>query len=77
MNIFGILLGFLLPSFFVNGYNGKEDLTDEKKSMYEQQLFNLLLFSAIVASVIAVANIFTFREKPGAPLWKSEESEQV
>lgn len=69
MNIFGILLGFLLPSFFVNGYDGKKDLTEENKSMYEQQLFNLLLFSAIMASVIAAAVIFTFREKPGAPLW--------
>jgi hypothetical protein len=35
----------------------------------------MLLFVSILATVIAVLVVFTFREKPGAPIWKQKASE--
>lgn len=69
MAIFGIFIGFLLPGFFVDEYNGIEDLNDESIGVYKQQMFNMLVAVACAATLIAILVILTFREKPGAPLF--------
>lgn len=71
MNILGIFVGFLLPGFIVDSYSKDVVLTDELKDKYRGQLFDMLLSASIFATVVAILVIATFREKPGAPLWKS------
>ena len=36
MAILGIFIGFLLPGFFVDSYNGVSDLTPESEPIYKQ-----------------------------------------
>lgn len=69
MNIFGIFVGFLIPGIFVDDYTGKVPLTETSRASYEKQLFNMNLFASVVATVIAVLVILSFREKPGKPLF--------
>lgn len=70
-NIFGIFIGFLLPSFFINSYSNSAQLTDETRPVYSQQIFNMLLVESIFATVIAILVILTFREKPSSPIFGS------
>ena len=73
MNIFGIFVGFLIPSLFVDDYNGTQDLTDEAvRSKYETQLFHMNCFASVIATVIAVLVIISFREMPDKPLFGSQ-----
>lgn len=71
MNIFGIFIGFLLPGMIVDSYSKKVTLTPELIDSYKNQLFYLLLTASVFATVVALAVIFTFREKPGVPIWSS------
>ena len=64
-NIFGIFVGFLLPSFFIDSYSSIEQLTEDTRPVYKQQLFYMLLCESIFATVIALLVVFTFRERPG------------
>ena len=66
MNIFGIFIGYLLPTFFVDDYSPDDVLTPEKDEAYRSQIFSMLLFSSIVATVILIAVVLSFREQPGA-----------
>ena len=69
MNVAGVLIGFILPSVFVDSYDG-EELTDQSvKDKYEQQMFNMLLASSIFGTVITILVFLTFRETSGAPLF--------
>ena len=69
MGILGIFLGFLLPGFFVDGYDNPGQLNEQTIPMYEKQMFNMLLFVACVATVISILVLVTFREKPGVPIF--------
>ena len=66
MNIFGIFIGFMLPSFFIDSYSSPNQLTDETGPVYRQQMFNMLFAVSMVATVIAILVILTFRERPGS-----------
>ena len=69
MNVAGVLIGFILPSVFVDSYDG-EELTDQSvKDKYEQQMFNMLLASSCFGTVITILVFLTFRETVGAPLF--------
>ena len=69
MNVAGVLIGFILPSVFVDSYDG-EELTDQSvKDRYEKQMYNMLLASSIFGTVITVLVFLTFRETAGAPLF--------
>ena len=69
MNVTGVLVGFILPTIFVDSYDG-EELTDQSvKDKYEQQMFNMLLATSIFGTVITILVFFTFRETSGAPLF--------
>ena len=70
MAIFGIFLGFLLPGFFVDPYDGEpEELNDQTLPIYKQQIFNMLLAVACFATLISILVLLTFREKAGSPLF--------
>ena len=69
MAIFGIFIGYLLPSFFVDSYNGPEDLDSVTIPIYKKQMFNMLLAVACFATLITILVIFTFPERPGTPLF--------
>ncbi len=77
MNIFGIFIGFLLPGMIVDSYSKKVTLTPELIDNYKNQLFYLLLTASIFATIVAICVIFTFREKPGVPIWSSAASEPL
>ena len=69
MNVAGVLIGFILPSVFVDNYND-EELTDKTViDRYEKQMFNMLLASSIFGTVITILVFFTFKETVGAPLF--------
>ena len=74
-NISGIALGFLLPGLFINSYSENDILDDSNRPVYKQQILNMLVAVSIFATVACVLVIFTFREKPGMPLWGKREVE--
>jgi len=71
MNVFGVLLGYLLPFFFVDSYTEGDVITDAQRESYKNQVFYMFLTVAIFALTVATLAIFTFRERPGALLWSS------
>ena len=77
MNIFGIFIGFLLPGMIVDSYSKKVTLTPELIDSYKNQMFYLLVTASVFATVVAIAVIFTFREKPGVPIWSSTAAEPL
>ena len=46
------------------------------KVLYKTQIYNMMLASAIFATVITIAVVGTFRERPGPPIFKSSEEAQ-
>ena len=73
MNIFGIFIGFLLPSIFLDSYSEGQVLTDAMKDNYKQQMFNMMTFSASFALIIMIFVIISFRECPGVPLFSTKQ----
>eukprot|EP00353_Schmidingerella_taraikaensis_P017801 CAMPEP_0185606162 /NCGR_PEP_ID=MMETSP0436-20130131/4570_1 /TAXON_ID=626734 ORGANISM="Favella taraikaensis, Strain Fe Narragansett Bay" /NCGR_SAMPLE_ID=MMETSP0436 /ASSEMBLY_ACC=CAM_ASM_000390 /LENGTH=77 /DNA_ID=CAMNT_0028237617 /DNA_START=78 /DNA_END=311 /DNA_ORIENTATION=+ len=72
MNVLGNFIGFLVPNIFLDPYvDDGTDLTPSEKSKFETQMFNMMLASAIFATVIAVCILVSFRERPGAAIFKS------
>lgn len=74
MNVFGVLLGFLFPMFFVSSYNDGQELSDAEKSNYESEIFTMLIVTAIMATVVFMLVIFTFKDRYGVPVWSSKQS---
>ena len=76
-NLFGAIMGFVLPSIFVSTYDANISYSDEEKKNFEDQIFNMLLTIAIFSTVALVLVITTFREKPPTPasLSKGETSQ--
>ena len=74
MNVFGVLLGFLLPMIFIDPYEKDQKLNDEEKDSFRGQIFNMMLASALFSTVITLLILFTFREKPGVPIWSTKVS---
>ena len=76
MNVFGVLLGFLLPMIFIDPYEKDQKLNDEEKDSFRSQIFNMMLASALFSTVITLLVLFTFRDKPGVPIWSTKVSHQ-
>ena len=72
MNVFGVLLGYLLPVLFVDSYTEGEALTEAQRNSYKHQVFNMFLAVAITSIIITILTIFTFRERPGAPIFSKD-----
>lgn len=76
MNILGIFVGFLLPGIFVDEYSEDVILTDENRVTFKKQMFNMLMFVSVISTVIAIAVLTTFREKPGAKICGNQSQAQ-
>ena len=74
MNVFGVLLGFLLPMLFIGDYAEGEELNEGQKDEFRNQIFNMMIASSAFATVITLLVLFTFRERPGVPIWSTKES---
>ena len=70
MNILGIFIGFLFPSIFLDPYTDGTVLTPQQRETYERQMFYMMMASAIFATVVAVAVLVSFRERPGAAIFR-------
>ena len=68
MNVFGVLLGYLLPVIFIDSYTEGQKLDPEQRQHYKDQVFKMMLFVAIASSIITVLTFVSFREKPKARL---------
>ena len=68
-NSVGIMIGYLLPALFIDEYDDDSVLTDKNRPIYRQQVFNMLISMAVFSTVIMVLVLFTFRDKPGVPLF--------
>ena len=68
----GILIGFFLPDIFVDKYTEGQDLTPEMRQHYKDQMFNMMLASAVFSTLVWIGVIVTFREHPGAPIFKKK-----
>ena len=68
MNILGIFVGFLLPGLFVDEYSEDVVLDEENRATYRSQMFKMLMFVSLISSVICVAVLTTFRDRPGAKI---------
>lgn len=66
MNILGIFIGFLLPRIFVDEYSEDVVLNADNRATFKSQMFNMLMFVSVISTVISIAVLTTFREKPGA-----------
>ena len=74
MNVFGVLLGYLFPIIFVDSYTDGDPLNEAQIKSYKHQIYKMLLTVAIIAIVITALTIFTFRERPGAKIFKSNDA---
>lgn len=64
MNVAGVVLGFLVPKIFVSPYAGQGFSSADEKANYKQQVFNMQLMIAIVASITAVLCVIFFESVP-------------
>jgi MFS family permease len=63
-NIFGVLLGFAFPAIFISNYNVSNVYTEKQLDGYRNQVRNMQLCVAAMASLFALLCIFFFEEKP-------------
>ena len=66
-NLLGVGLGFYVPKLFIDEYSDHEVYTDDQKQRFSDQIRTMCIWISIVASVIAVLVIVTFKEKPLTP----------
>lgn len=70
MNVFGVLVGFLLPGIFMDEYDGDGPITDPaERKKYEDEFFDMLLAVSIFSTVVCLLVLFTFKERKDAPLF--------
>jgi len=63
-SVFGCLLGFLIPGFFIKpNYKPENHYSPDQIEDYKTQMFQLLLFQAICVVVTWVLMLVTFRDK--------------
>ena len=72
-NVAGVIVGFLLPILFVDSYSDGDELTPEKKDSYKKQVFNMYLTLAAIAVTVTILTLFTFRERPGKPIFGTDD----
>mmetsp|Transcript_15158 Transcript_15158/g.20571 ORF Transcript_15158/g.20571 Transcript_15158/m.20571 type:complete len:102 (+) Transcript_15158:558-863(+) len=75
MNVFGVLLGFLLPILIIGDYTEGEELTEAEKDDYKGKMFTMMITTALFSTVVFLLVLFTFRDKPGVPIWSTKTSE--
>ena len=68
-NSVGIMIGYLLPALFIDEYDDDSVLTEKNRPIYRQQVFNMMIYTAVFSTIIMVLVLFTFRDKPGVPLF--------
>ena len=70
MNIFGIFIGFLFPNIFLDPYTDGQVLTEASRESYKEQMFYMMMASAIFATLVAICVVVSFRERPGAAIFR-------
>jgi hypothetical protein len=63
-NLTGVLLGFFLPQFFVEPYQDSIDYTEKELAQYREQIKSMLIATSIASSLIALAVLCFFKDKP-------------
>ena len=66
-NLLGVGLGFYVPKLFIDEYSDHKKYTHHQKQNFSDQIRTMCIGISIVASVIAVLVIVTFKEKPPTP----------
>ena len=74
MNLFGVLVGFLLPMIFIDDYEEGDHLTKQQEADFRNQIFSMMIVSAAFSTVITLFVLFSFRDRPGVPIWATKET---
>ena len=74
LNILGVVIGYIMPVWFIDDYTNDVVLTKERREKYEKQVFYLFLSVAVYAVILTIVALLAFRERPGVPIWSPKKN---
>ena len=74
MNILGVVIGFIMPVWFIDDYTNDVVLTKARREEYKKQVFYLFLSVAIFSVLLTIVALLAFRERPGVPIWSPKKT---